>query len=401
MNADNDIIKNIEDHNDSNIYNKYNVIDELKNNISYIFISSPAPSNPTIDMIKLSINSLYKLSPFDTIEDYDILKLNNIIIMLDGYILINEDIQQQVKLKQGRISKSMEDKYNEFEINLRNYYKSYNNIEIIRLNKHYGFGLAVKEGLLRCKTKYAFICQHDRIFIKEFKYTYNLIKIFEKYSHIRYMGFATSSSKTHADILHSKYNLSFLNNNKVDLDINDNEYNIYLQPLIFWFDSQHVCNVKRYLEIYKPYLNMPNELKDLFTSLNDSTISYKDAYIREGDFIEDRFGQMQRRLLSNLKLNDISDEIIYNSFLWYGSYLIYSINKNNTTEIYTDNKNILFSSNVYVNHLRGRLRSQDKANYWRRKNNLEVRSIFYQFNVDHNNDHENEILLNENDVSFK
>lgn len=34
-----------------------------------------------------------------------------------------------------------------------------------------------------------------------------------------------------------------------------------LQPCIFWFDSQHLAHVQRYLEIYDPFVNMPDDMK--------------------------------------------------------------------------------------------------------------------------------------------
>eukprot|EP01034_Spumella_vulgaris_P021589 gene21589-27627_t len=85
-----------------------------------------------------------------------------------------------------------------------------------------------------------------------------------------------------------------------EIDIKDSHKyylgdHLYLQPLIFWFDSNHLCHVQRYLEIYRPISNLPAELKEAI-----GMKSLKKMILRKGDFIEDKFGQMQRILLSTL-----------------------------------------------------------------------------------------------------
>lgn len=100
------------------------------------------------------------------------------------------------------------------------------------------------------------------------------------------------------------------------------------------FDSNHLCHVERYLNIFRPYKTVPPELKAL---LGNKRV--KELLLRQGDFIEDRWGQMQRKILtdiipSEVNINsahrgkDIDCVPCYMPFLvktlqWFGSYLVW------------------------------------------------------------------------------
>ena len=87
-----------------------------------------------------------------------------------------------------------------------------------------------------------------------------------------------------------------------------------LKPLIFWYDSTHVCNISRYLEIYRPFTFVPAEMKDII-----GVKALKSMVMKNGHFIEDRFGQAQRSILTSLKGKD---ELAVLCFRWFGSYLL-------------------------------------------------------------------------------
>lgn len=55
----------------------------------------------------------------------------------------------------------------------------------------------------------------------------------------------------------------------------------YLQPCVFWWDSQHLAHCERYLDIYAPFTSMSD---DLMALLGRRFI--KDMVLRPGDFIE-------------------------------------------------------------------------------------------------------------------
>jgi hypothetical protein len=43
---------------------------------------------------------------------------------------------------------------------------------------------------------------------------------------------------------------------------------ISLQPTIFWYDSNHLAHVHRYLEIFSPYENLSTELRAIIGKEN-------------------------------------------------------------------------------------------------------------------------------------
>ena len=125
-----------------------------------------------------------------------------------------------------------------------------------------------------------------------------------------------------------------------------------LQPLIFWFDSQHLCHIQRYLAIYSPYVNLPEEMKSW---LGEAFV--KDMILRKGDFIEDRFGQMQRRCLTKAGQNDA---FMLRAFRWFGSYLAW------IPDPYSEMDPMYPGSLVFVGHLRGRqTKSAEKLEEYR------------------------------------
>ena len=114
---------------------------------------------------------------------------------------------------------------------------------------------------------------------------------------IRYIGFPTSMSSSHKYLVQTKYKKTGIINCKIDDLLIDtkkteesnsgelpDEQKNYVQtnlsiqsstttpsiskkmsliPLIFWYDSNHLCNVERYLQIYTPYLSMPEKLRNV------------------------------------------------------------------------------------------------------------------------------------------
>ena len=106
-----------------------------------------------------------------------------------------------------------------------------------------------------------------------------------------------------------------------------------LQPLVFWYDSNHLAHVQRYLQIYMPFKHLPQEILDIVPAKQ-----LKYFILRKGDFIEDKFGQMQRNILAEFSKDS---ELVFRTFKWFGSYLIWHPERSP-------------DDNVYVTHLRGR-----------------------------------------------
>ena len=252
-------------------------------NITIAIISSPSPVHPSTQLIDSVLNSLSYL-------DLDYTKCE-IIIYLDGYV-----VKEKNESKRGRITPARADNYELFITNLQSKYGSFSNVKIIRSPSHTGYAFGVRKCLEETLTSYALVLQHDRVFIQPFSGMPNIMTLMEATPHIRYVGFPSVTNKTHIAQILYRYQLDCLATPDVQLPLGEKDY--FLQPCVFWFDSNHFVHVKRYLEIFRPYINLFPELRQ-FLGLK----RIKKLVMRPGDFIEDRFGQMQRDILTNLIVN--------------------------------------------------------------------------------------------------
>ena len=319
--------------------------------LTVLIVSSYSPFHPSTELLDTVISSL-ECIPF--LEDCPK------VIVLDGYISITSELEQP-EIKRGKLTQSMVDNYEIYCHNLFDRYKSSTNVRVIKNEKHIGFAHSLKRGLEAVDTTFAMILQHDRVFCERLSghLLTECMTIMSSNDHIRYIGFPTSSSKTHISQITSRYQgIDCLNrwehrirlqatdtdaqtdNNYIPLQDDDkNYYGYFLQPCIFWYDSTHLCHVERYLNIFRPYKTIPASLKVL---LGNKRI--KKLTLRHGDFIEDRFGQMQRKILTEIIPLEIyspnshnndndnefisedkmkGDEFLIDAFRWFGSYLLW------------------------------------------------------------------------------
>ena len=227
--------------------------------------------------------------------------------------------------------------------------------QIIRSHRHLGFAMAVKLGLAATDTDYAIILQHDRKFCKPVEYLPQLISAMDRYTNIRYIGFPTSISSNHFDIIKSKYKLEEL---LKQCTIQAQDRSVTLLPLIFWYDSNHLCHVKRYLEIFTPYRSLGNcsiEMREYF-----GLPRIKSMLLKDGDFIEDKFGQLQRNIVTSSR---IDREMHIKIFRWFGSYLVWQ--NDGLANIWDSNNfynKACKEANVVVRHLKGRQFDPEKGN---------------------------------------
>ena len=167
-------------------------------------------------------------------------------------------------------------------------------------------------GLEQVTTTYALVAQHDRAFIDSFGDLSLVLEAMERHAWIRYAGFPSVMNRQHANLLHCQYGLKSLaaahsriplrrvhsrqrlsaaagrgddggggggddcggvqaerefSSGKergagADADADTEETDrvsdaggdtegVELMPLIFWYDSNHVCHVSRYLKIFE------------------------------------------------------------------------------------------------------------------------------------------------------
>ena len=215
-----------------------------------------------------------------------------------------------------------------------------------QLSEHHGFAMAAKYALEKTTTKYAILCQHDRTFKLYIgpRHLQEIIGVMEKTDHVRYIGFPTKASVRHAEQLQCNKALSVLGNKSRRIEVLPNSY---LQPLTFWYDSQHLCHVQRYLEIFSPFIKMPTELKSII-----GLKSVKAMKMRKGDFIEDKFGQAQHKVLQTFDTIDTLNLM----FKWFGSYLyiVEDIVKDENDLKSPVAKEPCLQRLVFIGHLKGR-----------------------------------------------
>lgn len=299
---------------------------ETEQTIAVVLITSPCPSMPSTALIDSTLNSMDCLSG---IHRY----IKQTFILMDGYKTATEN-----RFKKGRISDSEVIRYDEYESNLRTSYGSRPNHFVHRSPQHLGFAMMVKWGLELCNTKFALLLQHDRTFCFPFHRIDAVLQTFDDVPHVRYVGFPTNNSHKHDLLLRSTYKVEFLTEREklvIDSDL-------ALQPLIFWFDSQHIAHVQRYLEIFEPYRHFPPHLKAMTQKVQMNAM-----VLRRGDFIEDRFGQAQRNLFAHFQKEGQSPEDICSLFRWFGSFLCWQL-EDCTRDIEGP------AAHVMVSHMHGR-----------------------------------------------
>lgn len=320
--------------------------------VTVVVTSSPSCWHPSTQLLE---------KVFESFKFVDGLYECPRIIVLDGY-----NVREIPEVKKGRISQAMADNYEEYCVRVMAQFQS-SSCRVIKSSSHIGFAFAVKTALEQVQTPYAVIIQHDRVFCKQFTHMPRLLQMMEQYSYIRYIGFPCGSSRTHASQILGRYSLSCFLSAEQRIPIAET---YFLQPLLFWFDSNHICHVKRYLEIYTPFISMWPELK---TKLGAKRV--KKLVLRRGDFIEDRFGQMQRIILTSIIPNEVHTspttqfadppiprvntsepyvDFLLQSFYWFGSYMVW-LPTDGPEKISSDHVDTEFSD-IFVRHLDGRRR---------------------------------------------
>lgn len=267
--------------------------------------------------------------------------------MFDGYTL-----HAEANTKAGRVTVEMAESYEEFFINAqREFSVRGDQFVLIKSDRHLGFAMCVRNGLEMCTTEYALIVQHDRCFMRRFSDMMNVIACMDALPHIRYIGFPTVTSVNHENVMNTRYGLSELASSNQWIPISEE---FMIKPLMFWYDSTHICRISRYLEIYKPFTYMHSTMKAIV-----GTKAIKSMIMKQGDFIEDRFGQAQRSVLASLKGRSEDAALC---FMWFGSYLL----SPRSVAVTTDLKNsVPQAKTIFVGHLRGRTFDPTMESKWK------------------------------------
>jgi hypothetical protein len=229
-------------------------------------------------------------------------------------------------------------------------------VSMLKLDSHHGFALAVREGLLATRTRFALVVQHDRAFIRRVSAADvgAIAAHFDAQLCCRYVGFPSGTSKRLAARVANQYKLSALlerrsytlrggsetsaeTSAEISADTQtaakmgtetasmvfsagngDARTSLLLRPSVFWYDSNHLVDCTRALEIYEPFRHATAEMH---ARLGPAGVGR--FRIRRGDFIEERFGVEQRNFLASL--SDAPTEELLSAFDWFGTYLIEEI----------------------------------------------------------------------------
>ena len=255
--------------------------------ISVILVTSPCADNPSTSMVETVVESLSLIG----LEDAPLT------IVADGFKTrsVFKDSNLWSMAKRGVIAEENAAAYEEYLDRLES-----KGFHLMRLPHHNGFAMAVKKGLEACSTTFCLILQHDRCFCRPVPDLHFILDSFEKDESIRYVGFNTFKSSRHDEVLEEKYGLlETFQQLSLPIDTHNRKYS--LLPLLFWYDSNHIAHVERYLQIYAPFTFAPPEVRAAF-----GPQGIKSMLLREGDFIEDRYS------LSSCEVSTSAAEI--NSF---------------------------------------------------------------------------------------
>ena len=156
--------------------------------LTVVLVTSPAPSNPSLVLLKTVISSFSHLRDLSNCR---------VIIYFDGYT-----IHAEANTKSGRVTETMAASYEQYYINAQLEFSSQSSqYQLVKSDKHLGFAMCVKAGLELCKTEFALIVQHDRSFMAPFDSLPAVLACMDTFTHIRYVGFPTVNSVTHESVI--------------------------------------------------------------------------------------------------------------------------------------------------------------------------------------------------------
>lgn len=177
--------------------------------LGVVLVTSAARSNPNTEIIWSTIDSL---SLFEGLSQA------SIVVVCDGCRAAADlEPEHAARLaerlavdpclfsKRGIVSDAVARAYEGFKDQLQAEVAAHPSLKarlsLLRLNSHYGFALAVREGLLLCRAnglRHAMVVQHDRGFIRRVRRATLRATLdhFEAHPSCRYVGFPSGTSKS-------------------------------------------------------------------------------------------------------------------------------------------------------------------------------------------------------------
>ncbi|CAK9037230.1 Hypothetical protein (Fragment) [Durusdinium trenchii] len=247
----------------------------LQEQLSLVLVTSPVPSNPSTELLEHVLNSFF--AAYQGLAECDAW------VVSDGFRVAEP--AQRPKPKAGRIAEGMVAPYEEFRSRL----DALAHVRHVRAPEHKGFAGCLHIALRKVFTPYVLVLQHDRPCLRAIDAT-SLLEAMEHFG-VKYLGLPTKASlaRTSEEYLASSWRIR-----PEVLQLKDTSDRV-LRPLLFWYDSAHICSVEHY--------------KDLV---------FRKGREWSGGFIEDSFGQEMQIALRQASSTGTWREVhqIYSTYLY-------------------------------------------------------------------------------------
>jgi hypothetical protein len=233
--------------------------------LSIIIVTSPAPLHPDTSMLWSVLHSV----------DQNIPGLHKcpVIIVCDGYKLVGTAKRKNPYSlsKSGFIQEEAARTYEAYKSVLQHELDllrpaSHRQHVVLEMKDHAGFALSVKHALLHAKSTYqsthSLVLQHDRVFTTKLSAAFipRCLRTFCLQEHVRYVGFTTTASLNYMAVQRQQFR-SVWDRMQEDLAVNvaaqDSEGPAVLVPMMFWYDSNHLVQIDRMLQMYTPFKTVP------------------------------------------------------------------------------------------------------------------------------------------------
>lgn len=242
---------------------------DLRQRLSVVLVTSAVRTHPQTDVIDAVIASLVLVNG---LADCDL------IIVCDAPKSVAD--AKGNHWKSGILTDESFANYLKYIENLRMKYErregtvsSRGNTTILEMKSHLGFAYCLHEGLKVAKSRghlYVMALQHDRAFVEKCEIQ-PIVDIFDQYPTIRYIGFQSVATQDYIHrFLHTRYRLAEYT--EEDLFAQEQRWKNSLDstdpppliPLIFWYDSTHVCRVDEYLTLIETECKTGQFIEDTY-----------------------------------------------------------------------------------------------------------------------------------------
>lgn len=250
-------------------------LQELRALVTIITSTSPTPSNPSMDLLASTIDSIALHAP-------ELERCRNILVC-DGYRLSKSS--QDSKYRSGIVTEGRAKAYAEYiraveeEIASPDAAPAWKSMEVLKLEKRVGFGFAVKAALQAVTTPFVLVIQHDRTFMRPFGCARALLRHMEADPRLKMVGLPTRSNcpAKYPTVAASRLRRIGVKDCSIEGRILEGPAGLRFLPLLQWHDSTHFART----DYYRTFVFRESAPR----------------LVSKGGFIEDRLGQEQIREL--------------------------------------------------------------------------------------------------------